>query len=545
MPKIVEIPPPLRGLNTVEPNLDLNSGYARELTNFSIINGRIIMRPAVVSEAYNASGDDLSWIDYSGGTYYCIKTTTGNIRTVTTDAGGTSIGGACAFEPTELDHLSLDYVIGLREPRLRAYPFTAWTCTTIAITATAISSACSHKGRMYISDGTTIEYSGIGQITGSFSVSGGTFPVSSFMDGQTIYRMFSANLAGDGQQNLFVVFGDQGKVLVYQGDFPGSSSWALIGNYDMPIPNSRRSILAVDGDVFVATREYAYWLRDLIVGGRALAYSNSPSKPIQNLWAGLGWINSGPEAPHVYELKTVSAIVGLDTYDVGLDAIVVQCSEKTTNSTLTGIANYTNEAACLVYFKKYGAWALWLGAPFFAPVRFLNGSYVGINYGQAVQKLASGYQDDEHGGGTGDAVVSTWKTPYISPYAGRNQRSVGIRPFYKSLNITAPQVDAGYFHKIQAIFDFSDANTAFSFYTQETVTYVPPGNASGFSSLNPTINTYNNYNPYIGVGGVGGAVSYQFTLMAHPNAATVAAYTGTKQIYAATAYIEDGGDMII
>jgi hypothetical protein len=542
--KIIPIPAPLRGLNTVNPNISIDDGYARELTNYSLINGKLVSRPSVGNQAYNASGNELSWYDYSGGVYYGIKTD-GTIRAITANTGAATIGGAVQTETTELNHLSLQYVIGARQPRLRAYPFTAWTCTPGVITDTAIVCACSHKGRMYVSDGALIDFSGIGQITGNFltgTTPGGAFPVSQYMAGQGILRMFSANLAGDGQQNVFVIFGDAGKVLVFEGEYPYSGAWRLLANYDMPIPNSRRSFLEVDGDIFVATNEYAYWLKDLIIGGRSAAYENSPSAAIQNLWAALGWANANVERPHVYYLKNVSCIAGLSFADIGLDAIVVQCSEKTTNSTLTGLFDYDNEACCLVYFKKYKAWALWLSTPLFAPVRYINGLYHGVGYGQEVGALYSGYLQDTQGNANNRNIETSWKTPYLYPYAGRNQRSVGIRPFYRSINITAPQVHASYFYRIQAIYDFSDANAPFSFYSQSNVTYIPPGKASGFSKIEPPVNSYNNYSPFVGVGGIGGGVSYQFTQK--PIGSVAGELIGTNQIFCATAYIEDGGDLI-
>lgn len=94
------------------------------------------------------------------------------------------------------------------------------------------------------------------------------------------------------------------------------------------------------------------------------------------------------------------------------------------------------------------------------------------------------------------------------------------------------------FEKIRAIFDYSDYNSVLGWWTQPSVTDVPPQIYADFQLTLP-VSPSNQYNAWAGVGGCGGRVSIQFTQ-------TVAGQNtnGAKQgIYAACAYIEDGSEL--
>ena len=533
MAKIVPVRPPLKGLNTLDPFVDFNSGYARELTNYAIYNGRLHQRPAV-----RTTGDPtlsigiIHWFDGSKAIDYV----TGNIYDTITGATAAGIGGACHNHAYTIKHASIELLFGCREPRSPSNPaFTAWTFTTLGLTATAIEGGCSHKGRLYVHDGSTIEYSDIAQITGAIPA-GNTRDYTDLLSGQEILRCFSVTVQpGNQTENVFVIFGKSGRVLVFQGDYPKATNWYLIGKFDMPKSPNCVSFVEIDGDIWVSTIKYAYWLRDLFEGGAQTAYQNSPSLPVETLWQALQWDDSAaaalPEASHSFYLGRVE--------DTEMDAIVCQCSEKNgTASQLGSIADYNNEAAQLVYFRKYNAWALWLGTPFFTPVRETSaGVYSAVDYTNLIKYLSMEYLQDFDQDGSNTYVEydieTSWKTPYIEPFGGRVQKLVGVRPYYKNtLN--------GNLALVEAIFDYSDLNSPWGFATQSTVTEIPAG-VSVDGSLDREANDWDTYNGYIPIGGEGGTLSLRFTQKPK---------TGTSDdaqmhdMLAANAYVEDGGEMV-
>jgi hypothetical protein len=304
MSATVPIDSPLLGLNTRDPFIPFDSRYARELTNYYLKDGAIVMRPAVRATRSNAafSATRIVWLDKTDVSLAISEA--GNRINLSTGATIAAIGVTYGLQsmPIVQNHVNLSLVIGLGSPRDAISPFTAWTFTTLGITATAINSACSHKGRLYVCDGSAIEYSDIGQTSGAIPA-GQTFPISRFMQGEQVIRMFSVTaLPGNYTSNVFVIFGAGGRVLVYQGDYPGSPSWELIGDFKMPEPINEGCFAEVNGDIFVGTKTYAYWFRDLFTAGAQTAFDNRPSINIDNLWQSVTWdfgaFSSFPEYAH-------------------------------------------------------------------------------------------------------------------------------------------------------------------------------------------------------------------------------------------------------
>jgi hypothetical protein len=562
MAKAIPIPIPLNGLNTVNPDLPLEAGYARELTNYSIINGRLRVRPSVFN--YKQGTDDVGgngsitgtiWmtIGASTATSYTISYN-GNVLRMSDSAVMATFASSIinSRQPYVVKHLSLSLVISVLEPRLSDYPFTAWTFTTIGITANLITSACSYKGRLYVCDGSTIEYSNVGQITGAMYDS---FAISEFMDGQKVVGLYSVNLSGNTAENIFVILGDNGKVLVYQGDYPASSTWNLIGNHNMPrlssavttsgVTSGAASVLDLESDLWIMTKEYLYKFSDLMQGGASYAKENSPSAAVENLWRNQD-AGSSPNAntlPFCFYLKELDACVFAFPDGVG-DDLWAEYSDL-------GFG----QNGLLVYFRKYKAWALWMSIKVNYPAIVYSGTgetYIGSglnsNSGSLTGKwnvyrlatrsnstniLYDVFSDPPY---TTDftAITTSWKTPFINAFAGRMQKVCGVRPFFQSaIN--------GYLEKIRIIFDYTDYNSPFGFYTQPTVTQINPGNFADAQADIPT-QTWDNYNPFVSVAGAGGGVSLQITQQSKSGVSVTTQQL--NEIYSATLYIEDGGDMI-
>lgn len=524
---IVPLPLPLKGLKTIDP-FGLEPGFARELTNYSIFNGRIYMRPAVRSEVLSTSLSEAPhWIDASSAPdWYCILRN-GAIRKLSDSSGATSIGGSCGSNATVVKHASLELVIGCREPRISVNPFTAWTFTTISMTASSINCACSHKGRLYVCDGSNLEYSEVGAVSGTMI---GKFPLTAYLAGQTAIRIFSLTISpNDKTQSVLVIFGDGGKVIIYTGEYPKDPSWDQMASYNMPPPISNLGFIELNGDAFVASTQYAYFFRDLILGGAQSAYESSPSWPIENIWAGTFWVNSAvlPETSHCY-------------YDSVLDAIITQSSDLSSGPNNFGlVANYSNEAMCFVYFRKYRAWTVWFTTPFFAPVvsRGSGGTteLYGTGYITHIVKLTRGNAIDQVTDGSTNIdipIEASWKTPYVSPFEGRLQKVNGIRPYFEhSLS--------GYLEKCRVVFDNSDYNSTLGWYTQSMVSQINPGNYQD-SKLDIAARQWKQYHERLGGGGIGGGFSVQFTQRAKSSSSA----TQSQSLYAAVAYVEDGGELI-
>jgi len=247
----------------------------------------------------------------------------------------------------------------------------------------------------------------------------------------------------------------------------------------------------------------------------------TPSKPIENLWTSCTWSGNPTleEVAHAF-------------YDQITDSIIAQCSEQ---STLSTIANYQNEGAYFVYSRKYKCWYLWLMTPFFTPVRY-NGATdaqpIGTGYFTELKFLAKSQPVDAWFNATSVQLIdieTSWKTPYI-------QRPLGHKANQQRLFFE--NTSSGYIEKIRVIFDNSDYNAPFGFYTQNSVTQINPNNF-GDSSLDITANTSNQYKGLAGATGLGGSISVQHTLRKKSGSSS----TQRQGIYGSILLVEDGNEL--
>jgi len=524
--RLIPLVPPAKGLNTINPLVDFESGYARELTNYFMTTGGLKIRPNV-GNIYIKTGANT--IFHHDGQYAISDN--GDIYNLATNSTSSDIGGACQRRAgSYVKHLSLDLVFGGRQPRIVAYPFTAWTITPISggITATAIVAGCSHKARLYYTDGTTIEYTDIGQITGAVVDGfGGKFLVSQFMDGQLISRIFSITApSGNLTENVFVIFGKGGKVLVYAGDYPGSASWSLIGTHDMSAPiGGDVGYVEKDGDIYVPTLKYAYLARDLLLGG-GYAYENRLTKDIENLWQNQNWGQpTAAEVPHSFHLDRDS--VSGTIYDL----FITMCSQWDVDFGAGG--RYKNDGMYFVYNRINKHWSIWIMTPLYAPVRAVAGIVTGTTEDGGLSYIGNDpemrdFYELSNAAATVD-IITSWKTPYTPYYEGRYQKLTGVRPFFKNTS-------SGYLDKFRAIYDYSDLNAPYGFYTQPLSTEINPDKFSD-AQIDLAMNTHGYYQGFKGLAGAGTSVSLQFSQTRKQGSANKQSH----EVYGGTAYVSDGG----
>jgi hypothetical protein len=291
-----------------------------------------------------------------------------------------------------------------------------------------------------------------------------------------------------------------------------------IGQWDMPAPISNLGFVEIDGDIFISTTKYAYWARDLLIGGAVYAYQNSPSKPIENLWQSLGYASavSNLSVSHSYYLDSVAGIP--------IDAIVVQCSDQDTPA--IDLNEIQSAIFCnLVYFRQYKAWALWFLDKMYAPVREISDTFYSCGIGSLVTSLA-------YTGGEEEDRFPTWKTPYLNPFAGKGQMLAGVRVFYKNET-------AAHGLTVGAVADFSDFTLPLGLQpTPEGTAFGAAANASQQTVTLPA-NAYDQYRPFcaIGLQGAGISAYVQIRDEIKDDGAL------NKQIYQMIAYFEDGGDL--
>ena len=545
MIKLIPVPIPINGLNTIDPTVPIESGYARELTNLFIANGRVMPRPACKVKHYHSSLSHVAaWFDTSTGTPYTIEFTGGLIRNVSTGFSSTNIGGNVSGLATMFKHNNIDILCGCREPRSPVGPtFTSHGFVLSKITdETTITAGCSHKGRPYFTNSAYVEYGDVGQVTGTFAsdgLAGGYFDPLPYLDGQYVLRIFSVTVQqGNESDNVLVLFGTGGKVLIYSGDWPDSDNWQLVASYNMPKPASLVSFLEIDGDIMVATPEYCYWFRDLLNAGAISAYENRPSKPIQNLWQSLDWETtiSDYRSAHIFYIKNL--LNSDDENITNIDAIVFQSAYGAAPGEALGtMANYENYSVYLAYMRNTKSWALWLMTHFYSPVKqgLDANTLEALGSVGDIKTLTIGNLVDEYFSTGSTSVVDidiecNWKTPLIQPFKGVEIAVKGVRLFFKNSI-------SGFFNLIRTIYDFSDFGTKFAFATQDTSgSPLNPANSNS-SGIDGSTISYGIYSTLTNPGGIGAGVSIQFNFQRKNGSSE----DQIQEILGATILADDGG----
>jgi len=547
--RAIPIPVPLRGLNTVEPDLPIDAMYARELTNFIIVNGRLRQRPSMGSYKTPAGKTNYThrpvWWQ---GNSLILRNSSGEIYNYSTDTITGNVGGSTANirYAHVVKHSSLELLMGVREPRVNTAPaFTAWTFTTIGITASDIVTATSHKGRLYVAAGTVIEYSNVAAITGTMA---GSFNVAEFTNNEPIERLFTFNTQPNqsSDENVFVII-TANNILVYAGDFPASQTWNLLVKF--PLGTIRELVAEIDGDVFIANENVAFYLSQLLQEGISSINSNPLNAAIKNLWETQLWRfipNSDGEGSHVWWHKD-------------LDLILCTCSA----SSLDPYFNQFNLQVTFVFHRKYRAWSLWNGQPFYWPIIEENSNYTGRQSTLSLMVLKKDDFDITFGiQREPQKIECSWKTPFLNPFRGQLQQLSGARIRYRYKRVL--RTTGGDFpkttsiiDKLRSIFDYSDyllecsfrgVVNVWPFYQQETSSQ-PIINPENYAELSISVpaNTSGNYNIFTGLNGIGegaGLNVIQKNDVDDPspsNTSYLETSTTEFEIYGATIYAKDGG----
>lgn len=115
-----------------------------------------------------------------------------------------------------------------------------------------------YKGRLYFNqtDSLYIWYGDLNQIAGPTPALTSYYIGPFVSRGGTLAILGSLNTTQDiSVENLFCAITWQGELLVFQGLYPGDSTWALVGKYNMPPPISQRAVGYYNNSMVVLTKQ--------------------------------------------------------------------------------------------------------------------------------------------------------------------------------------------------------------------------------------------------------------------------------------------------
>lgn len=174
---------------------------------------------------------------------------------------------------------------------VRSYNGTVWADQTASITGTGgkvntFANVWQFKERLWFSvkDSLDLYYLGLQSIAGAATV----FPLGSVVHrgGYVIGGGSFSNDAGEGPDDFMAVITNNGEVVVYQGTDPNSSStWALVGRFDVGMPIGRRCMIRLNGDLGIITQDGVISMQAALRFDRASIQKAAITGKIQTLFS--------------------------------------------------------------------------------------------------------------------------------------------------------------------------------------------------------------------------------------------------------------------
>jgi hypothetical protein len=144
-----------------------------------------------------------------------------------------------------------------------------------------------YKSRIYTAENGngTVYYGAVGQITGDVTTS---FPVGDVFTYDSNIKAMGTFSSTEGviSQEYIVFVNSYGEVLVYTGDYPGSSSWQIAAKFIIgePLGYRTNSGFAYRNDFLIITKTGLFSCRQLMQQGNQAAIEQSISQKIDPYW---------------------------------------------------------------------------------------------------------------------------------------------------------------------------------------------------------------------------------------------------------------------
>jgi len=273
------LPPPVMGWNTRDAISDMGPLFALELENLFPKSGVVELRNGSRYHSKSISTGDVKTIaalEVAAGSYLISVGSDAKVYNSTAAGAASSIHGALPAFGT-----SICNVIQFRDrvfikPNNNTDDVYHWTGSgNIAASAftgpggddKALGCIGAYKSRIYFGGwfSNSIWYGGVDAITSTLT----EFALDSvFTRGNQVIRFVGPVVRAKqaAEDDLLAIISNRGEILIYQGDYPGSSTWGLVGRYSIPEPCGFRAFFYIGSNLHVLTRIGIISVRDLMSG---------------------------------------------------------------------------------------------------------------------------------------------------------------------------------------------------------------------------------------------------------------------------------------
>lgn len=281
------LPPPVGGLKTRDPFSQADPLSAIELRNFFPNRATVDQRKGAryhsktigtgivygIGAFESGATSKLVATGVSAGTYRLYDATTASAAaTILTNDAGVTMTAPCLYYQQFRDYLyATSGQLG--------DTFQRWAGSgNVFASFTGLNAPgpmTVYRSRMYCLDmldsggnpaGTSVWYGATDAVTGAMT----EFPLKSLLRlGGNYGIIATVTRAKDfSEDELFCYISLNGEVLIYQGDYPGSVTWSLLGHYVIPRPLGVRAFFYVGPDLHVMTTQGVVSLQSVMRGDR-------------------------------------------------------------------------------------------------------------------------------------------------------------------------------------------------------------------------------------------------------------------------------------
>lgn len=380
------IPPPVYGWNTKDPLSAMDPLYAPELVNFFPNAGTVDLRNGYLQYATGVGSGDVrdiyQFIDTAGSRYFVATGNDAKAYEITPGGAGTNITGALTPFPARNYFATYKNRMWIKSSNA-SHDVYYWTgsgnVTAAAFTGPsgddkALGYIAPYKGRLYFAgNDASIWYSDFGAVTGALT----QYDFSGFFEsgGKVAFIGTFSPYSSNSLQSYFLVISSGGDALIFQGDYPGSSTWALTSRYYIGAPVGGFSFFRFYNDVLVITGSGLVSMLAVVQG--AVGEDQFLSNNIQSVWKGF-----------------IEGVIAAGTLN-----LISGCFYPLGNYILISIYIAANTYYQLVMNATTKAWTLFKGQNGVAFCVFNNNLYFGADgsgaSGGKVAKADTGYFDDD------------------------------------------------------------------------------------------------------------------------------------------------------
>lgn len=258
------IPPPVLGWNTKQPISQMEPLYSPEIVNFFPDGGTVDLRNGYRQYATGVGSADVrdlyEFIDTVGSRYLIATGNDAKAYEITSGGAGTSISGAASPFPARNYFASFNNKVFIKSSNT-SHDVYYWTGSgNIAAAAftgpsgddKALGCIATYKNRLYFAgNSASAWYGGVNLITGALT----EFDFSPVFEsgGKLVYISSFSPTAADTQQQYFLAISTGGDAVLYQGDYPGSTTWSIAARYYIGSPIGKFSFFKYHNDILVVT----------------------------------------------------------------------------------------------------------------------------------------------------------------------------------------------------------------------------------------------------------------------------------------------------